>query len=199
MDQQRIPRPRIGYAGIIDWRVDLELVREIALRHPAWQMVMLGPVIGMDAQALPRAANLHYLGMKPYRDLPAYLRGWDVALLPLVNDDTTRVANPPQTLEYLAAGLPVVSTPIFDVVNPYGARRLVQIADGAAGFGAAIDSALRPGGRANVERAQSLLATMSWDRVFGTMCRIVQQSVRPAAMPVPVLVPSLQPTSHSAA
>jgi UDP-galactopyranose mutase len=137
--------------------------------------------------------------MKSYRDLPGYLRGWDVALIPFVKDDATRVVNPPQTLEYLAAGLPVVSTSIQDVVNPYGMRRLVEIADTPAEFSAAIDAALRPGGRASVERAQSLLATMSWDRVFGTMCRIVQQSVRPVAMPVPVLVPSLQPTSHPAA
>jgi len=175
-DLGRIPRPRVGFAGVIDDRIDLALINDLATRQPAWQFVMLGPVSGIDPQSLPRPANIHYLRMKSYEDLPAYLRGWDVALIPFVSDDATRTLNPIQTLEYLAAGLPVVSTPIRDVAEVFGRNGLVQIAGSPAEFHDAIAAALQPGGRAAVERAQTVLSTTSWDRVFGAMCRILERS-----------------------
>jgi UDP-galactopyranose mutase len=133
-DQKEIPRPRLGYAGVIDERIDIELLREIAEKRPAWQIVMLGPVVKIDEADLPRPGNIHYLGMKDYKELPEYIAGWDVALMPFALNDSTRFISPTKTPEYLAAGKPVVSTAIRDVVRPYGEQNLVAIAKNADEF-----------------------------------------------------------------
>ncbi len=119
-DQREIPRPRIGYAGVIDERIDLRLIREVAEARPDWQVVMIGPVVKIDPATLPRLSNIHWLGMKDYQSLPEYFAGWDLAAMPFALNDSTRYISPTKTPEYLAAGLPVVSTPIRDVVRQYG-------------------------------------------------------------------------------
>jgi glycosyltransferase involved in cell wall biosynthesis len=141
-DQKHLPRPRLGYAGVIDERIDLDLIREIARRRPDWHIVMIGPVVKIDAAALPNDPNIHWLGMKSYSDLPVYLAGWDVALMPFAINESTRFISPTKTPEYLAAGLPVVSTPIRDVKRQYGELGLVQIEGTPDGFLAAIEQAL---------------------------------------------------------
>ena len=89
---------------------------------------MIGPVVKIDPAILPRAENIHYLGSKSYQELPAYLAGWDLALIPFAINESTRFISPTKTPEYLAAGKPVISTPIRDVVTPYGDENLVHIA-----------------------------------------------------------------------
>ena len=110
-EHNRIPKPRLGYAGVVDERMDLELIDGIAKARPDWQIVMLGPVVKIDPASLPRRDNVHWLGMKDYADLPRYFGGWDVGMLPFAMNDATRFISPTKTPEYLAAGLPVVSTP----------------------------------------------------------------------------------------
>ena len=168
-DQRAIARPRVGFCGVIDERMDIGLIDAVARRKPEWQFIMIGPVVKIDPAALPRHANIHYLGLKSYAQLPAYLGGWDVAMLPFARNDATRFISPTKTPEYLAAGCPVVSTSIRDVVRPYGEGGLVAIADDADQFVAAIARAMTPAGRAGVQRAQALLQTMSWDRTFNEM------------------------------
>ncbi len=114
--------------------MDLSLLREIASARPDWQIVMLGPVVKIDPASLPQANNIHYLGMKKYAELPQYLAGWDVALLPFAHNESTKFISPTKTPEYLAAGLPVVSSSIRDVVQPYGEQKFVRIADGSQAF-----------------------------------------------------------------
>jgi glycosyltransferase involved in cell wall biosynthesis len=177
-DQSAIARPRIGFCGVIDERMDLALVRDAAAARPGWQFVMLGPVVKIDPNSVPQAANIHYLGMKAYADLPAYFSGWDVATLPFARNDATRFISPTKTPEYLAAGCPVVSTPIADVVQPYGRRGLVHIAEDADAFVAAIESALTPSGRSGVERAEALLSRMSWDSTWEAMRALVREAER---------------------
>ena len=177
-DQRAIARPRIGFCGVIDERMDIGLLEAVAARKPEWQFVMIGPVVKIDPATLPRYANVHYLGMKSYAELPAYLNGWDVAILPFARNDATRFISPTKTPEYLAAGCPVVSTSIRDVVRPYGEGGLVSIADDPAAFVAAIEYALTPAGRAGVQRAQGLLRTMSWDRTFGEMRTQIDRVLR---------------------
>jgi UDP-galactopyranose mutase len=174
VDQQPIARPRLGYCGVIDERMDLELIRELAARRPEWQLVLVGPVAKIDPASLPRAANIHYLGMKKYEQLPAYMAGWDVALLPFARNDATRYISPTKTPEYLAAGLPVVSTSVKDVVTPYGERGLVHIADTADEFARAIESAWSPARRDWRRDADALLATMSWDRTWSAMHALIE-------------------------
>jgi UDP-galactopyranose mutase len=176
-DQAAIPRPRIGFAGVIDERMDLGLIAGLAQQRPQVQLVLLGPVAKVDPAALPRLPNIHLLGLKPYADLPAYLGGWDVGILPFAHNDATRFISPTKTPEYLAAGLPVVATSIRDVVEPYGTCGLARIADGVPDFVAAVDAALAEGRGARLEAVDARLGRGSWDetaeRMRGLMLRAI--------------------------
>ncbi|WP_288434315.1 glycosyltransferase family 1 protein [uncultured Deinococcus sp.] len=168
-DQAALARPRLGFYGVIDERFDIALIGELARRRPEWQLVMLGPVVKIAPEDLPRADNLHYLGMKTYGELPAYLAHWDVALLPFAINAATEFISPTKTPEYLAAGVPVVSTGIRDVVRPYGEQGLVGVADGVDGFEAAAVAALAQDHALRQRRADALLAQGSWDRTWEAM------------------------------
>jgi len=172
-DQALISGPRVGYFGVIDERLDLELLAQVADARPAWQLVMLGPIAKLEESDLPRRPNLHWLGPKPYEQLPAYLAGWDVAMMPFALNESTRHISPTKTPEYLAGGRPVVSTPIADVVEPYGRLGLVEIALGADQFVGAIESALRSDRTALMATADRLLSDQSWDRTWARMDAIV--------------------------
>jgi glycosyltransferase involved in cell wall biosynthesis len=113
---------------VVDERMDLELVRALAEQRPDWRFVMIGPVAKIDPDALPRLPNLHWLGGKAYAELPAYLSGWDAGFMPFALNESTRFISPTKTPEFLAAGLPVVSTPVLDVVRDWGEAGLVDIA-----------------------------------------------------------------------
>src|SRR5262249_49419457 len=115
VDQAALPHPRLGFFGVIDERTDLPLLDAIAKAHPEGQILMVGPVVKIDPATLPRHPNLHYLGQKQYKELPAYLSGWDVAILPFARNQATRFISPTKTLEYMAAEKMIVSTPITDV------------------------------------------------------------------------------------
>jgi UDP-galactopyranose mutase len=176
-DQAAIPHPRVGFFGVIDERMDLELVAELADQRPDLQLVMIGPVIKIAPGVLPRRPNLHWLGGKTYDELPAYLAGWDVAMLPFARNDATRFISPTKTPEYLAAGKPVVSTSITDVVRPYGREGLAWIADSAGEFAAAIDEALRSDRIARLAHADAFLADRSWDRTWDEMWAHVRRAI----------------------
>lgn len=176
-DQSAIPGVRLGFFGVIDERMDLGLVEAVALARPDWHLIMVGPVVKIDPANLPRLANIHYLGMKSYEDLPAYISGWDVALLPFAHNDSTRFISPTKTPEYLAAGLPVVSTSIRDVVRPYGEANLVYIADTAEDFIAAAEKAVTEDGVERLQRVDLLLAQTSWSRTWGRMAELLEDAI----------------------
>ena len=176
-DQGAIPHPRLGFFGVIDERMDLDLLTGIAEARPAWHLVLVGPVAKIDPAMLPHGPNIHYLGPKEYGDLPSYLAGWDVALLPFAMNESTRFISPTKTPEYLAAGKPVVSTPIRDVVRPYGVRGLAHIAGTVPGFVAAIEDALQEDGEARVVRADAFLAHESWDGTWDRMHRLIEDVI----------------------
>jgi len=180
-DQAAIPHPRVGFFGVIDERMDLELVSELADQRPDLQLVMIGPVVKIAASALPQRPNLHWLGSKTYAELPDYLAGWDVAMLPFARNDATRFISPTKTPEYLAAGKPVVATPITDVVKPYGREGLAWIADTPADFAAAIDEALRSDRIARMAHADAFLSGLSWDRTWASMWAHVQRAIEARA------------------
>jgi UDP-galactopyranose mutase len=176
-DQLGIPHPRLGFFGVIDERLDIELLDEVSRMRPEWQLVMIGPVVKIDPAALPRRANIHYLGMKSYEELPAYLSGWDVALLPFARNDSTRFISPTKTPEYLAAGRPVVSTSIRDVVRPYGQEGLVRIADTADEFVEACEAAFGEDTASQRERVDAFLAQTSWDGTWAGMNALIDGAV----------------------
>ncbi|HYI48462.1 MAG TPA: UDP-galactopyranose mutase [Allosphingosinicella sp.] len=190
-DQAALPGPRLGFYGVIDERMDLDLVAALADAHPGWSIVMIGPVVKIDPAELPQRANLHFLGSRTYDELPAYLAGWDVALMPFAINDSTRFISPTKTPEYLAGGCPVVSTPIADVVRHYGDIGAVFIADGAAAFTSACEDALalarEPGEW--LGEADAKLANLSWEITFARMAGLVQE-----ASAVPLARPGLAAT-----
>ena len=165
-DQETIPRPRIGFFGVLDERLDRELLADIAQRSPGWQFVMVGPVAKIDPDHLPSLPNIHYLGPKAYKELPGYIAGWDVAMLPFARNEATRFISPTKTPEYLAAGRPVVSTSVPDVVRPYGHEGLARIADTPALFVEAIRAALCEPASRWLPRADAFLSGNSWDATW---------------------------------
>ena len=170
-DQASIPWPRLGFYGVVDERMDLDLLAALADARPDWSVVVVGPVVKIDPASLPKRPNLFYLGGKTYDELPRYLAGWDVALMPFAINESTRFISPTKTPEYLAAGRPVVSTPIVDVVRHYGDLEAVKVAATAEEFVAACHQALalsRIRGEWLKEVDQALSAS-SWDETFTRM------------------------------
>lgn len=177
-DQGSIPHPRLGFCGVIDERMDTVLLAEMADLRPDWQFIMIGPVVKISDDDLPRRSNIHYLGGKDYQDLPDYLAGWDVALMPFALNESTRFISPTKTPEYLAAGLPVISTPIRDVVRPYGEQNLVEIAATAEDFAAAGDKLLERGNFDDwQQKADEFLAQTSWDKTWAQMKQLINSAV----------------------
>ena len=168
-DQRGLPGPRLGFFGVIDERLDLELVAGMAKLRPEWSFVMVGPVVKIDPATLPRLANIHWLGGRQYQELPAYLAHWDLGVMPFALNDATRYISPTKTPEFLAAGLPVVSSAITDVIGTYGSRGLVEIGTGAEDFVACAEKALTRPRDAWLREVDALLAGMSWDRTWAAM------------------------------
>jgi UDP-galactopyranose mutase len=171
-DLHGIARPRVGYYGVIDERCDLDLLRAIAVARPEYSFVMVGPVVKIDEASLPQLPNLHYLGRKEYADLPSYLAHWDVAMMPFAMNEATRYISPTKTPEFLAAGLPVVSTPVRDVVQPYGSAGFAAIAGTASEFADCIDAALAADHASILPAIDQFLATNSWDSTWARMARL---------------------------
>ena len=202
-EQAHIPHPRLGFYGVIDERFDVDLVSSMADAHPEWQIVLVGPVVKIDPASLPKQPNVHYMGQRTYDQLPQFLAGWDVCLLPFAMNDSTKFISPTKVLEYMAAELPSVSTPITDVKVPYG--DVVEIAESHADYIAACERQLAlsdDARQAMAQRMREVVAGTSWDRTASRMHELIesavpsnnverffansQDAVRPAAEPVPV-------------
>jgi len=178
-DQASIPHPRLGFFGVIDERMDIGLLDAIATLRPDWHLVILGPVVKIDPATLPQRSNIHYLGRKDYQELPSYLAGWDLAMLPFAHNESTRFISPTKTPEYLSAGKPVVSTSIRDVVRPYGEDGMVRIADSPEDFVAAAETAMREDNHASgwLARVDTFLERISWDRTWASMLKLMEESL----------------------
>ena len=177
-DQVNIPHPRLGFFGVIDERFDVELLDEVAAKRPDWNFVIIGPVVKIHPDTLPKHSNIHYLGGKKYNELPDYLAGWDVALLLFARNESTRFISPTKTPEYLAAGKPVISTSIRDVVRPYGEMKLVEITDTADEFIAAAEKLLsRPDHAEWLQKVDAYLENISWDKTWAQMSDLIDEVI----------------------
>jgi UDP-galactopyranose mutase len=177
-DQQHIPHPRFGFFGVVDERFDIEMIAQVAEQRPDWHFVILGPVVKVDPALLPHGDNVHYLGGKKYEELPAYISGWDIATIPFAMNESTRFISPTKTPEYLAAGKPVISTPIRDVVAPYGNNGLVHIVNNAEEFIAAAEKELAKKRKsAWLQKVDDFLLYNSWDRTWGQMVRNIEETL----------------------
>ena len=182
-DQASIPHPRVGFFGVLDERFDIDLLRAVAEAQPEWHFVLIGPIVKIRPEDLPQGSNLHYLGSKQYADLPSYLANWDVAMLPFARNASTRFISPTKTPEYLAAGKPVVSTSIRDVVKPYGDRGMVRIADEATHFADAVSASLQPVDARWLAKVDEYLGSISWDRTFEEMMAAIEVVLKSRSQP----------------
>lgn len=177
-DQAQIPHPRVGFFGVLDERLDIDLLDNMALQMPEVHFVMVGPVVKIDPGQLPRHENIHYLGQKSYDELPYYLAHWDVAFLPFAKNDSTRFISPTKIPEYLAAGKPVVSTSIRDVVMPYGEMGMVEIADSVNNFTSAIYRLLEQGDNIGWQMmVKDHLKENSWDLTWSKMRDVIYKTL----------------------
>ena len=175
-DQEDLPRPRLGFYGVIDERFDTDLLAKIAEMRPNWSFVMVGPVVKIAPEDLPKRHNIHYLGGKTYDQLPSYLSGWDVALMPFAMNESTQFISPTKTPEYLAGGRPVVSTPVKDVVRHYGELEGVQIASTPEEFVQGCERALELAKNPEsgwLAEADLMLSASSWDTTQARMAGLI--------------------------
>jgi glycosyltransferase involved in cell wall biosynthesis len=169
-----LPHPRIGWFGVVDERMDLELLAATADMRPDWSFVMIGPVVKVSPTDLPSRPNIHWLGGRTYAQLPAYLAHWDAGFMNFAMNDATRFISPTKTPEYLAAGVPVVSTAIADVVRPWGEEGLVEIVHDAAQAVAALDRVMTRPRKPWLARVDTHLSHISWDKTWAGMFALMQ-------------------------
>lgn len=174
--QHGLPRPRLGFYGVIDERFDAELLDKLAQARPEWQLVLVGPVVKIDPSTLPRYPNVHYVGQQSYQVLPQFLAAWDVCLMPFAMNESTRFISPTKSLEYMAAELPIVSTPVKDVVDQHG--DVVEIAATAEDFIAACERALNmPSSlrQKTIRAMRDKLTRTSWDATASRMQELLER------------------------
>jgi len=178
-DQASIPHPRFGFYGVIDERFDILLVDELAKRRPEWNFIFIGPIAKVDQAQLPKNSNIYYLGKKTYKQLPMYLAGWDVAILPFALNESTKFISPTKTPEYLAAGKPVISTSITDVVTPYGKKGLVHIADTTEEFITEAEKILSDKNNEDwKKKVDEFLGNISWNKTWRKMATIIEETLQ---------------------
>lgn len=178
-----IPHPRLGYFGVLDERIDWNLIETVSTHRTDWHWTLVGPTLKVDPAKLPTAPNIHYLGRQQYADLPAFLKGFDIATMPFALNRATKFISPTKTLEYLAGGKPVISTSVPDVVAFYD--EIVHIADGAAAWLVTVEHMLRlpdEERRARAERAQAVLAENTWDSVAARIWALIEERLREPAL-----------------
>ena len=174
-DQKEIPHPRFGYYGVIDERFDADLINKVAAEKHEWNFIFIGPVVKIEIADLPQRPNIYYLGAKDYDRLPFYVAGWDIAIIPFVKNQYTEFISPTKTPEYLAAGKPVISTSIKDVVSPYATNGLVGIADTADDFIELAKVILSNGmGKNWLEEVDEFLSRNSWDKTWTSMLELIK-------------------------
>jgi glycosyltransferase involved in cell wall biosynthesis len=177
-DQANIPHPRFGFYGVLDERFDIDLVREVAEAKPEWQFVLIGPVVKIDPESLPKNKNIHYLGGKKYAELPSYLAGWDISMISFAMNESTKFISPTKTPEYLAGGKPVISTPIRDVVESYGKNGLVHIVNNAREFVNVAQKELASKDKKQwLQQVDKYLANFSWDLTVNQMREHIYKAI----------------------
>jgi glycosyltransferase involved in cell wall biosynthesis len=192
-----LDRPVVGFYGVIDERVDFDLISDIAAARPEWTVVLVGPTAKVAPDDLPQATNIRYFGKRSYDELPAFLSGFDVAILPFARNESTQFISPTKTLEYMAGGKPIVSTPILDVIDLYG--EVVSFAETPGQFVGAIEDLLEEPaavGRLRRERAQAVLARHDWDVVADEMLTLMDAALVHA---YPTLLPVVAAASRERA
>lgn len=197
--QQANASPRLGYFGVIDERIDITLIAKIAESHPDWQIIMVGPVVKIDVETLPKRNNIHWLGQKSYAELPDLIASWDVCMMPFAINEATKFISPNKTLEYMAAERVVVSTDIRDVTEPYG--HIVPIAKKHQEFIYLCQFLLAESIDARLNRLKimhEIVEKTSWNNIAQAMKQLMSSYVKSMTVhhqPIPALLKEAQPAS----
>jgi len=171
-DIKAIAKPIVGYFGVIDERIDLALLQKTAQAKSNVSFVMIGPLAKIGEEDLPRETNIHYLGMKGYDELPNYLKTFDIAMMPFALNDATKYISPTKTLEYMVAGVPIISTAIKDVVRHY--EDCVYIIKTAEDFSEAIEQILYNKTDEREKKFEEILDKTSWDLTVEKMKKLIK-------------------------
>lgn len=172
-DVRDLQGPVLGWFGVVDERMDCELIRRIAELRPEWSMAMIGPVVKIDPADLPKARNIHWLGARGYKELPAYCKGFDVCMMPFALNEATQYINPTKALEYMATGKPVISTPVADVVHQYA--NIIYVEKDAEGFVARIEEVLANPDAERRDRGLARASSSSWDSTVSRMQALIAE------------------------
>ena len=173
-DISTIQNPIVGYYGVIDERIDLELLHQCAKKLPNVSFVMIGPLAKIEDADLPKENNIHYLGMRSYDELPGYLKAFDIAMMPFALNDATKYISPTKTLEYMAAGKPIISTKITDVVRDYS--NSVTLIENDDEFCNAITTLLEEKDHSKMKlEYEKILEKTSWDATADQMELIIKK------------------------
>ncbi len=170
-----LSKPVLGYFGVVDERMDYELVAKLAEVNPEWSVVIVGPAVKVDAQSLPQRSNLHWLGQQAYADLPAFCKGFDVCMMPFALNEATEFINPTKALEYMATAKPIVSTAVADVVRNFGS--VVKIAQSADDFISLCRQALAAPEPETTQRGLQMVRENSWESIVSQLERHVSEAL----------------------
>jgi glycosyltransferase involved in cell wall biosynthesis len=165
--QNKQAKKILGYFGVVDERMDYELIARLADANPDWEVVIVGPLAKVEERDLPRRSNIQWLGGRPYSELPAYCKGFDVCLMPFALNEATEYINPTKALEYMATGTEIVSSAVPDVVRNFGS--VVKIANSHDEFISLCRRAVEEQDHAAIERGIKLAANNSWDSIVAQM------------------------------
>lgn len=166
-DIASLPKPVLGYFGVIDERMDYDLLAKLAKASPDWSIVMVGPVTKVDPATLPRMKNVHWMGGRDYTMLPAYCKGFDVCMMPFALNEATEYINPTKALEYMATGRPIVGSAIYDVVKNFGS--VVQVANSHDEFIKLCCAAAESPDQQLIDKGLEMASANSWESIVEKM------------------------------
>ena len=170
-----LPRPIFGYIGVVDERLDYDLIGRVAEANPEGSVVMVGPWTKVDPATFPQARNIHWLGNRDYSLLPAYAKAFTVCLMPFALNEATEFINPTKALEYMATGRPIVSTAVPDVVRQFS--NVVSVASSPPEFVAACGRVARKPNRAAISRGLDLARNNSWESIVRKLEAHVEEAI----------------------
>jgi glycosyltransferase involved in cell wall biosynthesis len=166
----------VGYYGVVDERIDYDLLEKTAQMSPTVDFVLIGPFAKVNPESLPSLPNIHFLGMRTYEQLPNYLKRFDIAMMPFAMNDATKFISPTKTLEYMAGGKSIISTPVYDVVRDYSKQ--IEIVENAEQFTTAINKLICQHKASHYLKYQEILDRTSWDNTVNEMYNLMEESVQ---------------------
>jgi len=174
-DIRHLEGPILGYFGVVDERLDYDLIAQLAAARPDWHIVMVGPTAKVDPADFPRAENIHWMGGRDYSQLPSYTKAFDLALMPFALNEATEYINPTKALEYMATATPIVSTPVPDVVSNFAS--VVKISSSSEEFVELCQQQVAQFDQVAVERGLKMASENTWDAIVAKLEKHIDEAL----------------------